>query len=106
VFDIDEIRSLEPGNHVPAIVEQSDLESAMRACDISPETLLTNEKTTFTPLLTFPPGYQLTFLHGLHRIQAARESLAPTDAWWTIDLYLAGTGFPKTKMSLAELYRH
>jgi hypothetical protein len=49
VFEIDEVRRLEPRNHIPAVVDHFDLDLAMRASDISLETLLTNEETTPTP---------------------------------------------------------
>jgi hypothetical protein len=89
VFQRDKIRRLEPRNHIPAVVDQSDLDNAIQASEISAESLLTNPDND-PPMLRFPEHYRLTCLHGRHRIQAARETLPPTDAWWTVDLYLAG----------------
>ena len=89
VFRIDNVRRLEPRNHVPAVVDQSGLDNAILASKISAEALLSNPDND-PPTLKFPALYQLTCLHGRHRIQAARETLPPSDAWWTVDLYLAG----------------
>ena len=86
---IDDVDRLEPRNHIPAVVEQSDLDRATLASAISAETLLNNPGND-PPTLKFPPLFRLTCLHGRHRVQAAREILAPADAWWTVDLYLAG----------------
>lgn len=89
VFQADTVRRLEPRNHVPAVVDQSDLNDAIQASEISAESLLSNPDNN-PPELRFPARHRLTCLHGHHRIQAARETLPPTDAWWTVDLYLAG----------------
>ena len=61
----------------------------MRASEVSAEHLLSNPDND-PPALRLPARHQLTCLHGRHRIQAARETLPPTEAWWTVDLYLAG----------------
>lgn len=89
VFRTDNVRRLEPRNHIPAVVDQSDLDDAIQTSEISAERLLSNPDND-PPVLTFPTGYRLTCLHGRHRVQAGRETLPPTDAWWTVDLYLAG----------------
>jgi Protein of unknown function (DUF3723) len=83
------IRRLDPRNHIPAVVEQSDLDDALLASEVTAERLLSNPDND-PPVLKFAAGYRLTCLHGRHRIQAAQEILPPTDAWWTVDLYLAG----------------
>lgn len=83
------VRRLDPRNHIPAVIEQSDLDTAILTSKVSLEGLLSNPDNP--PVLKFAAGYRLACLHGQHRIQAARETLPPTDAWWTVDLYLAGT---------------
>ena len=87
VFRTENIRRLEPKNHIPAVVEQSDLDDAIQASEIPAESLLNPDNDP--PVLRFPARHRLTCLHGRHRIQAARETLPPKDAWWTVDLYLA-----------------
>ena len=76
-------------NHVPAVIDQSDLDEVLRSSNASAKRLLNNEGSPH-PKLTFPAGYQLCCLHGRQRIQAAREVLPPRERWWTVDLYLAG----------------
>lgn len=83
------VRRLDPRNHIPAVIEQSDLNDAILTSEVSAERLLSNPDNN-PPVLKFAAGYRLTCLHGQHRIQAAREVLPPTDAWWAVDLYLAG----------------
>jgi hypothetical protein len=94
------IRRLDPRNHIPAVVEQSDLDDAILASKVSAERLLSNPDNN-PPFLKFAAGYRLTCLHGRHRIQAARETLPPTDAWWTVDLYLASRSISQRRKDKA-----
>ncbi|CZT07754.1 uncharacterized protein RCO7_10310 [Rhynchosporium graminicola] len=71
-------------NHVPAKISQECLDLALRSSRVSARQLLNG-----VPELTFPDDYKLDYLHGLHRIEAAREFLSETDKWWTVDLYLS-----------------
>ena len=75
-------------NHIPAVIDQPQLDTVLRDSSVSAENLLSNKDPH--PFLKFPQGYQLHCLHGRHRIEAAREALTPRDRWWTVDLYLAG----------------
>jgi hypothetical protein len=79
-------RRLDTRNHVSAIIDEQDLDCALRVSGIS---LPINAQHEF-PELSFRPGYKLECLHGRHRIQAAKQALLPPDKWWTVDLYLAG----------------
>ena len=76
-------------NRIPAIIDASQLNDALQASGILATELLSHPKEGY-PELKFPAGYQLTCLHGRHRIQAGREVLARRNAWWAVDLYLAG----------------
>lgn len=89
VFRLENVRRLEPRNHIPAVLDQANLDEALQASEILAEQLMTNPHND-PPVLKFRPHRRLTCLHGRHRIQAAREILPPTDAWWTVDLYLTG----------------
>ena len=82
-------RRLDARNHVPALIDEQHLVSALRVSGISEGVLLMNPQHDF-PELGFWPGYRLECLHGRHRIQAAKHALLPPDKWWTVDLYLAG----------------
>ncbi|KAG9241126.1 hypothetical protein BJ878DRAFT_558879 [Calycina marina] len=74
-------------NHIPAVIDQSQLSEVLRDSNVSVKTLLSN--TDPHAMLRFPAGSQLQCLHGRHRIQAAREFLTPRESWWTVDLYLS-----------------
>lgn len=76
-------------NHIPAVIDQSQLDDVLDASQVSAARLLTNTDSP-RPELRFPAGYQLRCLHGRHRVLAAREVLPPQERWWTVDIYLAG----------------
>ncbi|KAL5325404.1 hypothetical protein ACEPPN_006529 [Leptodophora sp. 'Broadleaf-Isolate-01'] len=90
---------LELYNHVPAKISQECLASALRDSKVSAHQLLND-----VPELTFPDEYKLDYLHGLHRIEAAREFLSETDKWWTVDLYLSEYS-NEEKPTDGEVYR-
>jgi hypothetical protein len=76
-------------NRIEAVIDERSLDAALHISGISATDLLTNPANK-CPKLDFPQGFQLRCLHGLHRIQAAREFLFPPDRWWTVDLYTTG----------------
>ena len=76
-------------NHIPAIIDEQCLNTAIQSSGIT-AAMLTNNYEKEYPELILPATYQLLCLHGRHRIQAAKEYLSPRDKWWTVDLYLAG----------------
>jgi hypothetical protein len=76
-------------NHVPAVIDQSELYKAMRTSNVSATRLLNNRDGSH-PNLTFPVRYQLRCLYRRQRIQAAREVVPLRERWWTVDLYLTG----------------
>ena len=85
----EDCRRLDARNHVPAIIDQQNLDSALQLSGVSRGQLF--QCSQHQPLeLSFWPGYQLECLHGRHRVQAAKLALAPSNKWWTVDLYLAG----------------
>ena len=89
VFRTENTRRLEPRNHIPAVVDQAELDIALQISKFSAETLLSNPDAE-PPALRFPKHHRITCLHGRHRVQAAQETLPPTDAWWVVDFYLKG----------------
>lgn len=78
-------------NHVTAIVSRRHLRRACHATGLTPEELKSRQQQY--PCLCFR-GRQVQCLHGQHRLKAAEETLAPSDQWWTVDLYLDGLNFP------------
>ena len=81
-------RRLDTRNHVSVIIDEQDLDCALRVFGISTGVLPINAQHEF-PELSFWLGYQLECLHERHRIQAAKQTLLPSDKWWAVDLYLA-----------------
>ena len=96
IFQTESVRRLEPRNYIPAVVDETDLDDALKASKVSADNLLSNPDDG-PPTLKFPPRHRLTCLHGRHRIQAARETLPATDAWWTVNLYLTGIGIHRAE---------
>ncbi|KAA8642578.1 uncharacterized protein ATNIH1004_011523 [Aspergillus tanneri] len=85
IFNKDGIRRLDIQNHVTAVVSLRHLQTALRDARVSTDELLTNPPEEY-PYLHFPIG-QIRCLHGQHRLKAGEELLAPSDQWWTVDLY-------------------
>lgn len=96
VFSRDRCRRLDIRNHVTGIVSRRHLDLALRSAGVSSTSLMTNPPDQF-PLLEFPAG-QVRCLHGQHRLKAAEELLPPSEQWWTVDLYLEGTGGSATSL--------
>jgi hypothetical protein len=89
IFRTESVLRLEPQHHIPAVIDPTLLDDVIQASGLSAESLLNNPDQNL-PALKLPQQFRLTCLHGQHRIQAAREILPPTDAWWVVDLYLVG----------------
>ncbi|TGO07234.1 hypothetical protein BTUL_0306g00130 [Botrytis tulipae] len=102
LFQKDTIRRLDSKNRIPAEIDEVDLNEAIRISDTSAESLMHNRDNN-PPFLKFPSNYQLTCLHGRHRIVAAREILPSIDSWWAVDLYLTNVN-PEVRRSLIEEY--
>lgn len=75
-------------NYVPAMVSRQALAEAIQNAGISARSLLLSTGMDI-PMLSFPRG-QLIGLHGRHRLYAGAKVLAPTERWWTVDIYLDG----------------
>ncbi|PVH70499.1 hypothetical protein DL98DRAFT_436956, partial [Cadophora sp. DSE1049] len=92
-------RPLEINHHIPAVVSQQQLDAALEdarrrgrwKADVLPSNYATINAPDGYPELEFPSGIEC--LHGLHRIQAGKEWLAPTEKWWIVDLYLSGISY-------------
>ena len=88
IFREDGCHRFDIQNHVTAIVSRRHLKRARRAARITADDLLTKPPEK-NPGLCFPSG-QVHCLHGQHRLKAAEKTLAPSERWWTVDLYLDG----------------
>ena len=82
-------RPLKVSHHIPAVIDQEQLNAAILASGILAKDLLSNLQDGY-PNLVFPARYQLKCLHGRHRIQVGKEFLSLRNKWWAVDLYLAG----------------
>ena len=92
IFKLEGCARLDPDHHVPVVIHESQLKSALGQSHASEADLLKPLQTE-PPELFFPSGFTLTCLHGQHRIAAAREFLLPGDQWWIVDLYVSGPSF-------------
>jgi len=77
-------------NFIAALIDQDQLDEAIRASETSAGKLLDDS----FPELDFPAGYQLQCLNGLDRAGAGGKVLFPGDRRWTVELYLSGKEFP------------
>ncbi|KAH8727397.1 hypothetical protein GQ44DRAFT_584583, partial [Phaeosphaeriaceae sp. PMI808] len=69
-------------NHIPAVIQQDQLDAALERSNISSEALL--EARNGHLQLDFPNGFLLSCLRGQHRALAAKASRGTR---WTVDLY-------------------
>ncbi|KAL5344433.1 hypothetical protein ACLOAV_010693 [Pseudogymnoascus australis] len=98
IFEKEGCRSLKVGNHIPAIVDQHHLDTAIENAKQKgtwnagalPSSYATIDTENGYPELEFPGG--INCLHGFHRIQAGKK-LCPAEKWWIVDLYLSGISY-------------
>lgn len=76
IFNKDDCQRREPDNHVPVLIPRSALPEGPLRVGVD--------------LQLFNPDYPLTYLHGRHRLEAARKFLSGNDRWWVADLYSDG----------------
>jgi hypothetical protein len=100
---------LQVAHHIPAVVDQHRLNVALedargkgrwKTGTLPSESVTINKKDGY-PELEFPSGIEC--LHGLHRIEAGKELLPPTEKWWIVDLYLSDISY-ELKTILVEAY--
>lgn len=91
----------ELANYVSALVSRQALSEAIQNAGISARSLLQSSGMDI-PTLSFPGG-QLTGLHGRHRLYAGAKVLAPTERWWTVDIYLDGKSELRIRSAWANL---
>jgi hypothetical protein len=84
-------------NHIPAIINQEQLDIAIEYSKISAKALMASSPTDprgSYPTLSFPPEFRLKCLHGLDRVRAGADILPPGEKHWTVDFYLEGSKHP------------
>jgi hypothetical protein len=78
-------------NHIVGVIDQQQLDAAVRNLGISAEELFADPRDGGDyPKLDFPPDYRLECLDGHARVDAAARVLPLGDKRWPVDLYLAG----------------
>ncbi|KAH8689289.1 hypothetical protein BGW36DRAFT_401698 [Talaromyces proteolyticus] len=92
---------LSPRNHVVAVVSKEKLLATCYNSHMNIEALINNRSDSYHQL-DFPIG-QLECLQGQHRLRAGKEYLAPSDQWWTVNLY-ADDISDELRTELAEEY--
>jgi hypothetical protein len=73
-------------NHIPAVIQQDQLDAALERSNISSKALLDARDGHLQ--LEFPSGFLLSCLRGQHRALAAKVSRGSPR--WTVDLYDSG----------------
>lgn len=108
IFGREGCHSLQVQHHIPATVDQDALETAITdACQkrrLQGRALPSNYAVVGSedgyPELEFPGGIQC--LHGIHRIQAGKEWLPPSEKWWIVDLYLSEISYDLMTLLIEE----
>jgi len=83
-------RDWEIFNHIPAVIDQHELDDALARSGVSSEQLLRARDGHLE--LDFRAGFRLRCLRGRHRVLAATAPnvLPPGSQRWTVDLFLSG----------------
>jgi hypothetical protein len=77
---------------IPAFINHHDFEQLLQSeAHLRRDIQLSLEQVHVRPRVTLP-NVRIYCLHGKHCIKAAEKFLAPHDRWWTIELYVLGTG--------------
>ena len=71
-------RRLDVRNRIPAVIDQQNLDIVLRLSGILQDQLYRDSQTQI-PELGFWAGYQLEYLYGRYRAQAAKLALAPSN---------------------------
>lgn len=79
IFEIDGCHRYKPQHHVPVLVTKGLACRLKFSGELEPD------------FFDLEDGEKLVYLHGHHRLQAARLFLSPSDVWWVADLYSEGT---------------
>ena len=82
VFEDNECLRLEPDHYVSALISRDALPQFLRSGNIGDFIL---QEPQF-----FEPEHPLIYLHGRHRLEAAKKYLAANDKWWVVKLYADG----------------
>ncbi|KAI4228466.1 MAG: hypothetical protein L6R40_008131 [Gallowayella cf. fulva] len=75
IFEIDGCHRYKPQHHVPVLVTKGLACRLKFSGELEPD------------FFDLEDGEKLVYLHGHHRLQAARLFLSPSDVWWVADLY-------------------
>ena len=91
VFKLAGCQRLEEGNHIPVLVDRLKLENLG----------LQESDKQGTPRYIVP-NFDVVYLHGRHRVEAAKQFLHPDDRWWVVDVYDQCLSFIPTFVLVAE----
>ena len=72
-------------HRIPALIDKLTLDRALQKSSVTPSTLNSVEEPQ---LLDFGRG--IVYLHGRHRLEAAKTFLEADDKWWVVDLFSEG----------------
>ncbi len=92
IFLLEGCQRLDPQHHVPVLINQATLGQALRSSNIPRASL----KSLDEPQLLSLDGV-ITYLHGRHRLEAAKDVLKADDKWWVVDVYLDGKRQPQLR---------
>ena len=83
VFELEGCDRLNAANHVPALISKNSLTALLETVPGGVDRL----KSTDEEAVSVDLPDHLTYLHGRHRLEAAKRVLAASEKWWVIDLY-------------------
>ena len=73
-------------NRIPVLLSKEEFMGALRLSNLRESDLTTHKLEEMRVLEA--PKHSIRYLHGHHRLAAAKEFLAPSEQWWGVDIYL------------------
>ena len=86
IFKQEGLRRISPENRIPVLLGKEESMSALRRSNLCESDLITHRLQDMPAIEA--PKHSIRYLHGHHRLAAAKEFLAPSEQWWGVDIYL------------------
>ena len=94
IYQLEGCRRFDPEHRIPALIDELTLNRGLQKAGIAPATL---NSFAEPQLLGFEKG--IIYLHGRHRLEAAKDFLEADDKWWVVDLFSEGITQSSTILS-------
>ena len=85
-FKQEGLRRSDPENRIPVLLDKDEFTSALLLSNLRESDLITHRLEEMPDLKA--KEHSIHYLHGRHRLAAAKELLVPSEQWCGVDIYL------------------